>query len=286
MTLGTVLADETPPVVTDARLSGPVRLVTGLADIASRADDGTGSGLSGVVRVAPAGAGDDVDWSSPGAPGPRHVLVRAPGPGAYVVTVGVSDAVGNWGRSAPVTVRFPTPAEAADAVVGPRPGVVAGAGASPGAGASWAVAQVRRFARGRGLRLTAVVRVGRTAAEWRRMLGGASAARYRGYSTLDGRILLGPGVTRALGDLAVLRSRAGRTAAGGPSRADVDELVRGLAVLLHESGLPGRGGVGAPGVRGRDALGGGVPAGAGVEGRRGRHVGPRPLGPAREGHGT
>lgn len=230
-TLGTALADHTRPVVTGARLTRPVRVLNGLADVAFTADDGTGAGLNGAVRVAPAGAGIDVDWSSPGAPGPGHVMVQAPTPGVHVVTVRVSDAVGNWGESAPVAIRFPNAAEAADATANPPPAIAADAGATPRAGVAWAFGQARRFARGRGLRLGARVRVGRTRAEWRRMLGPSSAARYAGYSTLDGRILLGPGVTRSLESLATTR----RGAIGAPSRADLDEQVQALAVLLHES---------------------------------------------------
>lgn len=230
VSLGTVLVDRTGPTVTAVSLTRQVRHLGELADLSYRADDGAGSGVA-TVRVAPVGAGIDVDWSSPGAPGPGRVLVQAPGPGVYALTMRVADAYGNWGESAPVTVRFPTPAEAADAVLDPPIIATATTGSAPGPGVRWAVGQARRFARARGLDLRAQVRVARTAGQWRGILG-PKARRFAGYSTLQGRILLGPAVTRSLEAVGGARTSPGRHAL---SRADVDGLVQGLAVLLHET---------------------------------------------------
>ena len=231
--LGTVLSDGTPPRVFDVGLARPVSSPTALAEILFQADDGAGAGVSGGrPRVAPIGSADDVDWALPGESGPGHVLVRTPGPGVFVVTVRVTDRVGNRGESVPVTIRVPTPAEAADASVGPTPGDRVGTGAAPGPGVAWAYAQTRRFHRQRGVRLSAAVEVARDAAAWRRLLGVSSAARYSGYSTLRRRILLGPAATRGLEELGRIRSRG---AAAKVSRADLDGAVLGLAVLLHES---------------------------------------------------
>lgn len=236
--LGAVLSDGTPPAVTDVALARALSSPTALAEITFRASDGAGVGLSGeMVRVGPAGSGDDLDWAMPGASGPGHVLVRLPGPGVHVVTVRVLDRLGNRGESAPLTIRVPTPAEAADAAVSAPPGIDARAGAAPGRRVTWAYAQVRRFLRQRGVPLTARLRVARNAGQWRRLLGISDASRYTGYSTLRGRILLGPAVTRGLEAVAGARVGGARVRARalGASRADLDEAVLGLAVLLHES---------------------------------------------------
>lgn len=236
--LGVVLSDHTPPEVADVALARALTSPTALAEITFRATDGAGVGVSGeMVRVGPKGRGDEVDWAVPGASGPGHVMVRLPGPGVHLVTVRALDRLGNRGESAPLTIRVPTPAEAADAAVGPAPGIDARAGTAPGPGVSWAYAQVRRFHRERGVTLKARVRVARDAGGWRRLLGIPTAARYSGYSTLRGRILLGPAATRGLE--AIGRARAGdvrgRARSLRASRADLDESVLGLAVLLHES---------------------------------------------------
>ena len=159
--------------------------------------------------------------------------MRLPGPGVFVVTVRLVDRVGNRGESAPVTIRVPTPAEAADAAVGPPLGVDIRPGAAPSRRVAWAVAQLRAFHRERGVRLDARVHVARDGAAWRRLLGTTAAARYTGYSTLRGDILLGPAATRGLEVVGGLALGAGR--AGATSRADLDGAVLGLAVLLHES---------------------------------------------------
>ncbi len=232
--LGTVVSDHTAPRVTDVGLARAVTSPTALAEILFRGDDGTGVGVSAAMaKVGPVGGGDETDWAMPGASGPGHVLVRLPGPGVFVVTVRLVDRVGNRGESAPVTIRVPTPAEAADAAVGAQPGVDTRAGADPGGLVRWTYAQVRRFHRERGVGLGARLRVARDAPTWRRLLGSAAAARYTGYSTLRGDILLGPAATRGL----EIVGRAGRDGASlrGASRADLDRAVLGLAVLLHES---------------------------------------------------
>ncbi len=170
------------------------------------------------------------DWTTPGAPSADHVLVRLPGPGVHRVTVRVADRVGNRGESAPVEIRVPTRAEADDARVEAPPTPRVGGGARVDPGMRWAYAQARRFHAGRGARLVARLRIAPTSAEWRRMLGPA-AGRYRGYATLRGEVLLGPGAVRGLRMLVAARRAGG----GRPSRADLDQAAAGLAVLLHET---------------------------------------------------
>jgi hypothetical protein len=224
--LGTVVSDHTAPAVDQVRVTRPAG-TSGVAELGFRASD-AGVGLAPGTTAGPPDRGD-VDWTTPGAPGPDRVLVRLPGPGVYLVAVRATDRVGNRGVSAPVAVRVPTPAEAADAAVRPLPRI-GGAGAAPGADVAWAYAGVRRLHATRGLRLTARLRVATTPAAWRRLIGAPAAARFTGYTTLDGRLLLGPAATRGLAAL-----RGGRVAPGTLSRAQLDRSVLGLAVLLHES---------------------------------------------------
>jgi hypothetical protein len=225
--LGTVVSDHTPPVVDEVRV---VRAAgtSGVAELAYRARD-AGVGLAPSAPAAGPPERADLDWATPGASAAGRVLVRLPGPGVHLVSVRIADRVGNRGASAPVAVRVPTPAEAADAAVRPLPRI-GGGGAAPGADVAWAYAQVRRLHATRGLRLTARLRVATTPAAWRRLIGAPAAARFTGYTTLDGRLLLGPAATRGLAAL-----RRGRVAPGALSRAQLDRSVLGLAVLLHES---------------------------------------------------
>lgn len=234
--LGSIVVDRTPPRVSDARLARPLTSPTALAEILFEFGDGSGTGTAGEQpRVGPVGTGDEMNWVVPGAPGAGHALVQLPGPGVFDVTVRLNDRAGNRGESAPLTIRVPTAAEAADMAVGALPVTSAGTGAAPGDGVAWAYRRVRRFHLARGVRLAARVGVATDASAWRRLLGVTSAARYAGYSTLRGRILLGPAATHGLEALG--RLRAGRPAgpARRPSRADLDDAVLGLAVLLHES---------------------------------------------------
>ena len=232
--IGSVVSDRTPPRVADVSLARPVTSPTALAELLFRGDDSAGVGLSGArAKVGPVGSGDEVDWAVPGESGAGRVLVRLPGPGVFVVTVRLVDRVGNRGESAPVTIRVPTPAEAADAAVGPALGVDVRRGAAPGRRVAWGIAQLRRFHLERGVSFTARVRVARDGAAWRRMLGTAAAARYTGYSTLRGDVLLGPAATRGLDAVGGLGLGSARP--GAMSRADLDRAVLGLAVLMHES---------------------------------------------------
>ena len=262
--IGSVVSDRTPPRVADVSLARPVTSPTALAELLFRGDDSAGVGLSGArAKVGPAGGGDEVDWAVPGESGAGRVLVRLPGPGVFVVTVRLVDRVGNRGESAPVTIRVPTPAEAADAAVGPPLGVDTRRGAAPSRRVAWVVGQLRGFHRERGVRLTARVRVARDSAAWRRVLGTTAAARYTGYSTLRGDILLGPAATRGLEVVGALGLGAGRV--GATSRADLDGAVLGPGGVAAR--VDPR--VGPPGARGRA----GNPLGAHLRGgvRRGRH---------------
>jgi hypothetical protein len=232
--IGSVVSDRTPPRVADVSLARPVTSPTALAELLFRGDDSAGVGLSGArAKVAPVGSGDEVDWAVPGESGAGRVLVRLPGPGVFVVTVRLVDRVGNRGESAPVTIRVPTSAEAADAAVGPPLGVDTRLGAAPSRRVAWAVGRLRGFHRERGVPLNARVRVARDGAAWRRLLGTAAAGRYTGYSTMRGDILLGPAANRGLEVVGGLGLRTMRV--GAVSRADLDGAVLGIAVLLHES---------------------------------------------------
>lgn len=234
--LGTVVSDHTPPVVTGVRVSRAPNGPTAIAEIAYTAvDPSPGVGLVGAPapRVGPAGASDDVDWTSPGASGPGRVAVRLPRAGVHAVTVRVRDRLGNRAESARIAIRLPSAAQAADARVAPAPAPGPAGGEPPGARASWAYGQVRDFHARRGIRLAARLRVARSAAAWRRLLGVADARTYSGFATFRGEVYLGPPATRALERLATLRARAVRGARG--SRADLDAVAMGLAVLLHET---------------------------------------------------
>ncbi len=225
--IGTVLADGTAPTVTDVRVTIPARASgQAVAELAFRADDGAGVGV-GTVSAGPAGD-PGVAWSVPGASGPDRVMVALPGPGMHSVTVRVADALGNRGVSARITVRVPTAAEAADARVPAAPAVAARGGDRPGPAVTWAWREVRRFHARRGVRLDARLRVARTPATWARLLVGVEAGRYRGYATLGGDVLLGPGTVRGLEALGTAERRR-------PSRADLDGAAAALAVLLHET---------------------------------------------------
>ncbi len=228
-TLGTVTSDATPPVVTQVRVVRAPGAVDPVAELALAAGDGGGTGLAGGPTAGPAGR-PDIDWTTPGAPTADRVLVRLPGPGVHLVTVRAVDRVGNRGESAPIAIRVPTVAEAADARVG-RPPDVSASGGRPSADVLWAYAAVRRFHARRGVPLRARLRVAPTDRAWRALLGTAAAGRYRGYATLRGDVLLGPAATRGLTTL----SRARRGTAPAPSRADLDRATTGLAVLLHET---------------------------------------------------
>ncbi len=234
--LGTVLADHTPPVVTDVHVASQAAGPTGIAEIAYTAvDPSPGTGLAGAPppRVGPAGSGED--WTAPVASGPGRVAVRLPSIGLHAVTVRVSDRLGNVGVSAPITVRLPTAAQAADRRTGPVPSPAPSAGEAPGAAVAWAREQVRRFHARRGVRLTARVRVARSADAWRRTLGLDDARAYSAYTTFEGTVLLGPSAARALQLLVDGRHRTRVGVAETISRADVDQMVMGLAVLLHET---------------------------------------------------
>jgi hypothetical protein len=226
--LGTVASDHTPPRISDVRVARPPRGPTAIAEVAYTAvDPSPGVGVVGAAppRVGPPCHGED--WTSPGASGPGRVAVRLPSAGVHAVTVRVRDRLGNEAESAPVAIRVPS---AADARLAPSPSPGPNAGEPPGAGVAWAARQVRRFHERRGIRSSARLRVVRTAAQWRRILGAGDARTYSGFTADDGAVFLGPAATRALELLAAAR-RAG--AAG--SRADVDRMAMGLAVLLHET---------------------------------------------------
>ncbi|MGE3235938.1 MAG: hypothetical protein AB7O78_19720 [Thermoleophilia bacterium] len=229
--LGTVTADGTAPVVTDVRVTIPARAGgQAVAELAFRADDGGGVGV-GAVSAGPA-ADPGTTWSVGGASGPDRVMVALPGPGVHAVTVRVADALGNRGVSAPVAVRVPTAAEAADGRVPAAPAIAARGGDRQGPAVTWAWREVRQFHARRGVRVDARLRVARTPAAWRRLLTGVEASRYRGYATLGGDVLLGPAAVRGLEALGAGRERGRGTR---PSRADLDGAAAALAVLLHET---------------------------------------------------
>ena len=247
--LGTVVSDRTPPVVTGVRVARPASAAGRIAEIAYSAID-AGVGMVGAPRaqVAPPGADDGADLVVPGASSLDRVAVLLPGAGVHLVTVRVRDALGNRTESAPLAIQVPTPQEEADRRVEPRPRapVAGSAGDAPGAQVLWAVARVRGFQSRRGLRLRSAVLVARSATRWRSLLGAAGAGRYTAYTTFRGDLLLGPAATRGLDALGRGR-RAGPRAA--PSHADLDAMVMGLAVLLHES-LHATGPVAAADIRG------------------------------------
>ncbi|MGD9696605.1 MAG: hypothetical protein AB7V42_13230 [Thermoleophilia bacterium] len=237
--LGTTLSDGTAPVVTDARVTTAPRAATRLAEITYSAvdpDGGVGFGPE-PATAGPVGA-PGIDWGRPAARAGR-VLVALPEPGDYRVEVRVSDAVGNVGVSAPVAVHVPTAAEEADLKVDPAPKPAAtrrpGEGAGPLIG--WAYGRTQAFHRSRArLQLTARVRVARSSASWKRLLGTPYAGRFQGFATMRGQILLGPAAARGLEALGRWRRATligARTRP--PSRADIDRMALGLAVLLHES---------------------------------------------------
>jgi hypothetical protein len=144
------------------------------------------------------------------------------------VTIRVRDRLGNEGESAPFVIRQPTAEQVADARVAAPPSPGARAGRAAAAAVAGVFRAARRFHARRGLPLAAGLRVARTGAEWRRVLGVADARAYSGFAAFDGTVFLGPAATRALELL-------GAAGGGGLSRADVDRIAMGLAVLLHET---------------------------------------------------
>ncbi len=233
--LGTVLSDHTPPVLADVRVVRPPSGPTGIAEIAYTAiDPSPGVGLAGAAppRVGPAGSAED--WTSPGASAPGRVAVRLPGVGLHTVTVRVRDRLGNLAESAPIAIRLPSAAQAADARVARPPTPSARAGEAPGAAVAWVHRQARRFHARRGVRLAGGLRVARTPAAWRRILGVADARAYSGFTTLQGDDL--PRARRHGRPGGRRPQRTGARLGGAvPSRADADRMTMALALLLHET---------------------------------------------------
>lgn len=247
--LGTLLVDRTAPAIAEVAAGIPADPRNPVVPVFARVDDPGGAGIDRVT-VAPRGAPDDVDWTGgagvppPGAP----FSVGTPGPGAYRLVVRAWDRAGNRAESAPVDVRvltddefraLPAPSDEPPDASGrstapPRgePGASAGRPAAAGVRFAWTGA-ARFHARRAGLRLTGAPRVVRTSASWRALLGNANAAQYAGYTTPTGRVLLGPAATAGLE--ALQRARTARPGARRPSRADLDRMAMGLAVLLHET---------------------------------------------------
>lgn len=237
-TLGTVVSDRTAPVVTDVVVTRAPDRPRVLAELGFTAvDPAPGVGFAGARPpvVGPVGASDDVDWATAGASGPWRVAVLLPGPGDHTVTVRVRDRLGNRGESAPVTIHVPTLAEATYGRVAPPPSPASGPNNAPGPAMAWAYREVRAFHARRGLRLSARLRVARTAAEWRRLLGPADAARYAGYANMSGEVFIGPAATRGLERLWAERRPRATAVRPAASRADLDRVTMGLAVLLHET---------------------------------------------------
>ena len=145
--LGTVLADHTPPV----RHGRPGRAPGGRADrdrrdrVHGRRPEPRGRPRGRAAAARRARPGARRTGPSPGASGPGRVAVRLPAVGLHSVTVRVSDRLGNVAVSAPITVRLPTAAQAADARVSPTPSPGRFAGEAPGAAVAWAHQQARRF---------------------------------------------------------------------------------------------------------------------------------------------
>ena len=237
--LGALVLDRQAPAI-DAPREGeradPRSVTIGLiAPVADR-------GLAGLARVtvAPAGSDDAVDWwgGFPASAGGALTLT-VPGPGDHTLVVRAWDAAGNRSESAPVTVRVLSEAEYAAAhpprAVVPtpnEPGPRAGRPANAAVRAAWSSA-VRFHHRRAGPRPAGTPRIVASPAAWRALLGPERAARLGGYATVDGRVFLGPTATAGLGSLR--RARAARRATRPPSRADLDRMVAGLAVVLHES---------------------------------------------------
>jgi hypothetical protein len=246
--LGAVHIDRTPPAIAGVSVApGPDPRDPVVRVQAAVSDPGDGSGVTRTT-VAPAGSDDAVDWSA-GGTGDGSLAVRTPGAGLHALVVRAWDAAGNRAESVPVQVRVLTddeyrrtlapPVPVAPDLGGPAttpPGGEPGAGAGnpPAAGVRFAWLRARAFHQRRaGLRLTARPRVVRSPAAWRALLGGANAALYAGYTAPDGIVLLGPAA--AAGLEALQRARRARPATRPPSRADLDRMAMGLAVLLHES---------------------------------------------------
>jgi hypothetical protein len=248
-TLGTLLIDQSAPVVADLSARTQADPRNPVVQVSARVDDPGGAGLARVT-IAPQGAPDGVDWTSGADTPPPGVpfSVITPGPGTHTLVVRAWDSAGNRAESAPVSVRVLTDAEFR-ALPGPsgeppdasgltttppggEPGASAGRPAGAGVRFAWNGA-ARFHARRAGLRLRGAPRVVRTASAWRRLLGNVNAAQYAGYTSPSGRVLLGPAATAGLG--ALQRARTARAGARRPSRADLDRMAMGLAVLLHES---------------------------------------------------
>lgn len=253
--LGTLLVDRTPPAVTGvAARTQAVDPRLPVVEVSAAVTD-PGSTPSGIARVtvAPLASPDGHDWAGrDGAPHPEGRYAAAtPGAGVHVLVVRAWDHAGNRAESAPVSVRVPTdeeyratlpppqqpprhegPPRPSTAPPGGEPDTTAGRPA--GAGVRWAWTSARRFHQRRaGLALAGPPRTVATMRGWRTLLGAANAGRYAGYTTPDGQVLLGPAATAGLS--ALQRARTAPRAARPPSRADLDRMVMGLAVLLHES---------------------------------------------------
>lgn len=251
--LGTVLVDRTPPSIggVSARAQAVNPHLPGV-EVSATVDDpgGAPSGLARVA-VAPLGSPDSYDWAGrDGTPHPHGQYGAAtPGAGVHVLVVRAWDRAGNRTESPPVSVRVLTEQEYRDTLPPPpprpdgppapstappggEPGTTAGR--SAGAGTRWAWTAARRFHQRRaGLALAGRPRTVATMRGWRGLLGTANAGRYAGYTTPDAQVLLGPAATAGL--RALQRARTAPRAARPPSRADLDRMVMGLAVLLHES---------------------------------------------------
>ncbi len=251
--LGTLLVDRTPPVITGVSVrKQAVDPRLQVVEVSATVAD-PGGAPSGIARVtvAPMASPDGYDWAGrDGAPHPQGRYGAAtPGAGVHVLVVRAWDRAGNRTESPPVSVRVLTddeyratlppppprpdgPPRPSTAPPGGEPGTTAGRPA--GAGTRWAWTTARRFHQRRaGLALAGRPRTVATMRGWRSLLGTANAGRYAGYTTPDGQVLLGPAATAGL--RALQRARTAPRGARPPSRADLDRMVMGLAVLLHES---------------------------------------------------
>jgi len=246
--LGTVTLDRRPPLVSDVRLLRAPTEADATADVSYTAIDPQ-PGL-GVAPDARAVASDPSHLPTYGeAPRGGPIRLTFSGPGTYQVTVGVTDRAGLVGWGGPITVvvpAVPPPPGPADRIDFLTPGRPDG---PPGPGVVAAYRAAQRLAATRNVRLNARLASERTAAGWRRLLGTDQAGGIEGYATLQGRLLIGPRASAALEELRRARTAVALRAAACrrtkrpascrpapvPPRVDLDRMVFGLSVLLHES---------------------------------------------------
>lgn len=242
--LGALTIDRKPPQITGLRVVRPPTAGDRTADLAfTVADPAPGSGIAPDAPARAVSPAQVPYWTGTAGPGENTVRIALPSAGVHLVSMRVSDRVGLVGQSTSILVDVPAGAGSSS-----RPG---GTGTSPGGsrprpgtntlatppGTAAVYRALQRFHARRGVRLNARLLAADSAKEWSTLLGVDDAARYDGYATFAGEVLLGPTAVRGLEDLWTTRRALSGSRPKGrvPSRADLDRMARTMAIALHET---------------------------------------------------